>query len=226
SRYRDRRQVADRAAAGERATGRGIADETGHPPNGLVLHHGGGAGVDGQVDVVRLRQQVPDRSDLEPRGSDEGEVPWPGLGDRLVQVPGGIVERLMDGHRLFGEGAADQLADPVVERRLLGTEPIERPPRLRDQLRRVLQRLLARGVEAQGSLWLAPRPRSSVHRFTSPTGDRRRGPPAPASATGRPRRSGDRKSTRLNSSHVSISYAVFCLKKKISAVSGDRSRLQ
>src|SRR5699024_12644245 len=27
-------------------------------------------------------------------------------------------------------------------------------------------------------------------------------------------RGGDRKSTRLNSSHVSISYAVFCLKKK------------
>src|SRR5689334_24322217 len=28
----------------------------------------------------------------------------------------------------------------------------------------------------------------------------------------------DRKSTRLNSSHSSISYAVFCLKKKISSV--------
>src|SRR5437660_7280417 len=28
------------------------------------------------------------------------------------------------------------------------------------------------------------------------------------------RKSGDRKSTRLNSSHVAISYAVFCLKKK------------
>src|SRR3712207_7535011 len=28
---------------------------------------------------------------------------------------------------------------------------------------------------------------------------------------------GDRKSTRLNSSHANISYAVFCLKKKISA---------
>src|SRR6266480_6140826 len=28
------------------------------------------------------------------------------------------------------------------------------------------------------------------------------------------RRQGDRKSTRLNSSHMSISYAVFCLKKK------------
>src|SRR5207302_1960186 len=29
---------------------------------------------------------------------------------------------------------------------------------------------------------------------------------------------GDRKSTRLNSSHVKNSYAVFCLKKKIGAV--------
>src|SRR5207244_12862418 len=31
----------------------------------------------------------------------------------------------------------------------------------------------------------------------------------------RPGRVGDRKSTRLNSSHQIISYAVFCLKKKI-----------
>src|SRR5947209_11112810 len=30
--------------------------------------------------------------------------------------------------------------------------------------------------------------------------------------------SGDRKSTRLNSSHANISYAVFCLKKKNKAV--------
>src|SRR5438874_3337563 len=34
------------------------------------------------------------------------------------------------------------------------------------------------------------------------------------SGTGRALRSQDRKSTRLNSSHVEISYAVFCLKKK------------
>src|SRR5699024_11355834 len=33
-------------------------------------------------------------------------------------------------------------------------------------------------------------------------------------AAGLDRRDRDRKSTRLNSSHVSISYAVFCLKKK------------
>src|SRR6266511_5707448 len=37
---------------------------------------------------------------------------------------------------------------------------------------------------------------------TRPTGTRHRGPCR------------DRKSTRLNSSHVKISYAVFCLKKK------------
>src|SRR5204862_6563522 len=47
------------------------------------------------------------------------------------------------------------------------------------------------------------------------------GPPQPCldgvgPSTGRSRTSGggDRKSTRLNSSHVEISYAVFCLKKK------------
>src|SRR5204862_2523208 len=34
-------------------------------------------------------------------------------------------------------------------------------------------------------------------------------------------RPGDRKSTRLNSSHVEISYAVFCLKKKINCYSID-----
>src|SRR5271163_748718 len=37
-----------------------------------------------------------------------------------------------------------------------------------------------------------------------------------------PRSSGDRKSTRLNSSHDQISYAVFCLKKKIQTQFGKR----
>src|SRR6266480_4372931 len=35
--------------------------------------------------------------------------------------------------------------------------------------------------------------------------------------------SGDRKSTRLNSSHMSISYAVFCLKKKTGFRSSEKS---
>src|SRR5690349_24233466 len=36
---------------------------------------------------------------------------------------------------------------------------------------------------------------------------------------------GDRKSTRLNSSHVEISYAVFCLKKKKISAGMDVARL-
>src|SRR5438874_8992971 len=44
------------------------------------------------------------------------------------------------------------------------------------------------------------------------------GPPAP-----RARSTTDRKSTRLNSSHVEISYAVFCLKKKKNATYDYRS---
>src|SRR5690606_41620177 len=38
--------------------------------------------------------------------------------------------------------------------------------------------------------------------------------PAPRNGAPRRRAHRDRKSTRLNSSHVKISYAVFCLKKK------------
>src|SRR5690242_21023096 len=42
-----------------------------------------------------------------------------------------------------------------------------------------------------------------------------------ARADRRGRRGGDRKSTRLNSSHMSISYAVFCLKKKKQHITND-----
>src|SRR4051794_41323095 len=42
----------------------------------------------------------------------------------------------------------------------------------------------------------------------------RRGGTRPRSARGSAANEEDRKSTRLNSSHPSISYAVFCLKKK------------
>src|SRR5215217_9014284 len=64
-------------------------------------------------------------------------------------------------------------------------------------------------------------PRSTLFPYT--TLFRPRGQPAVPDAAGRrrhlpgparPRRPRDRKSTRLNSSHANISYAVFCLKKK------------
>src|SRR5690606_41451147 len=47
-----------------------------------------------------------------------------------------------------------------------------------------------------------------------PTGDGVEGAAVEATERAEQRAEGDRKSTRLNSSHVKISYAVFCLKKK------------
>src|SRR5690606_41547761 len=44
---------------------------------------------------------------------------------------------------------------------------------------------------------------------------RREAPPSPLSGSVRVRICSDRKSTRLNSSHVKSSYAVFCLSKEI-----------
>src|SRR3989442_11353871 len=61
-------------------------------------------------------------------------------------------------------------------------------------------------------------PRSTLFPYT--TLFRSRPVPRPGRVPGRrlprseDRQEGDRKSTRLNSSHVRISYAVFCLKKK------------
>src|SRR6266498_4850434 len=58
-------------------------------------------------------------------------------------------------------------------------------------------------------------PRSTLFPYTTLFRARRQ-PRRRAAHPGWPRRAGsrDRKSTRLNSSHVRISYAVFCLKKK------------
>src|SRR5206468_8568129 len=66
------------------------------------------------------------------------------------------------------------------------------------------------------------RPRFTLFPYTTLFRSRRAGPLRHAPPRGRPRRCGarsaaargDRKSTRLNSSHDQISYAVFCLKKK------------
>src|SRR5438445_13062128 len=54
----------------------------------------------------------------------------------------------------------------------------------------------------------------STHRAPQSIPDRPAGGPAGTLRRGGNRRRADRKSTRLNSSHANISYAVFCLKKK------------
>src|SRR5436309_9925886 len=66
----------------------------------------------------------------------------------------------------------------------------------------------------------SPKYRPSCAKFPSSLGFARKANIAGRSGRGRARRAclrkrrADRKSTRLNSSHVKISYAVFCLKKK------------
>src|SRR5947209_12715626 len=49
-------------------------------------------------------------------------------------------------------------------------------------------------------------------------------PPLPAAAARSRAHPPDRKSTRLNSSHANISYAVFCLKKKNDTETGELLR--
>src|SRR5256885_10290671 len=55
-------------------------------------------------------------------------------------------------------------------------------------------------------------PRVLLSRACVPARHTRRGTSSPTDSRDHP--AGDRKSTRLNSSHLVISYAVFCLKKK------------
>src|SRR5258708_14508698 len=60
-------------------------------------------------------------------------------------------------------------------------------------------------------------PRSTLFPYTTLFRSRHAAPDLPAGRGGPgrgPQDGGDRKSTRLNSSHQIISYAVFCLKKK------------
>src|SRR2546422_7687304 len=80
--------------------------------------------------------------------------------------------------------------------------PISRQRRQLRDLRRVVAR---RGPGRE--------PRRRAH---DRHGDRRRD---------RARRAGDRKSTRLNSSHGYISYAVFCLKKKKNKADSEATKL-
>src|SRR5690349_24071992 len=73
-------------------------------------------------------------------------------------------------------------------------------------------RLLLSFPTRRSSDLLGPQPGSGGGAAGHHRGDLEAG--GQARAPGGPGRQGDRKSTRLNSSHVEISYAVFCLKKK------------
>src|SRR5690349_22801213 len=66
------------------------------------------------------------------------------------------------------------------------------------------------GVDLRGPTSGGERVRQLLRR----PGESREGPPVDGQHVLHAEQLGDRKSTRLNSSHVEISYAVFCLKKK------------
>src|SRR3712207_8253508 len=97
---------------------------------------------------------------------------------------------------------------------------IRRPPRSTlfpyTPLCRSLTRILQPHVGGQGEppVWPAIRYRGLSPAVTAPEPGRGLDRHA-AAATVRRSWLRDRKSTRLNSSHANISYAVFCLKKKI-----------
>src|SRR3712207_8438794 len=76
---------------------------------------------------------------------------------------------------------------------------------------------LFRSQPAAGAPRAATRRRLATgvrHRCRRPRGGGGAATPVARPLVRRPLRHGDRKSTRLNSSHANISYAVFCLKKK------------
>src|SRR5690242_21058925 len=91
------------------------------------------------------------------------------------------------------------------------------PTRRSSDLQRAGERVDARVVDAVGGTKEKhPRPRGALERQLR---TRKLAVGAGRGQLGE-HRMGDRKSTRLNSSHMSISYAVFCLKKKKKKYSG------
>src|SRR5437868_12355402 len=93
------------------------------------------------------------------------------------------------------------VARPSVLRQLIAVRPIDPAPAGKSRLKQVLS---ARALIAIG---LGATIGSGIFVLTG---------------TVAANEAGDRKSTRLNSSHVSISYAVFCLKKKNTTIKSSR----
>src|SRR3712207_6927925 len=98
---------------------------------------------------------------------------------------------------------------------------IRRPPRstlfpyttlFRSQGVLVGQVHAGRRLVEEEQVWLPGERAGDEHPLLLPAGERRDAVTGP-----------DRKSTRLNSSHANISYAVFCLKKKTNTLHGHRN---
>src|SRR3989454_6818771 len=85
--------------------------------------------------------------------------------------------------------------------------------------KRAVQRNARRGMRRIEGAAGSPAPRDPLHEGRDPFFSSLLGAPRRRSPT-------DRKSTRLNSSHLVISYAVFCLKKKKRSTQQHCSQIQ
>src|SRR5699024_2966902 len=181
-------------------------------------------------------------SALHPAGLDRGRWTVPPLGPRGRRGASGRLPAAVAA-RSRGEGRRRRARPPGGDRRAdhqpapgvpgPGGDPGPAPPPQRARRTFLLPLRIGRAAPARLPARRAdPRP---AHRAAPPWGGvrgpadpavrpaaaRRRHPGPAAAGSRRPRRAHlglrqgqDRKSTRLNSSHVSISYAVFCLIKK------------
>src|SRR5207253_5871956 len=100
-----------------------------------------------------------------------------------------------------------QAEDGIRDGHVTGVQTCALPIYRRDRGRS--RRPRDRTTETTPVIWSRPRRKPSLRITRTATAISRR-----SSATSSQSSSQDRKSTRLNSSHVAISYAVFCLKKK------------
>src|SRR5439155_10362245 len=127
----------------------------------------------------------------------------PEMGTLLVESPPSVEGEPVE--EAFAARLCGRRADEIVRRTtLVGPH--------RDDLRLVVHGLTARGFASHGEAWGA----ALCLRLALAA--------AVADEAGEPPVTLDRKSTRLNSSHVAISYAVFCLKKKTTPHGSSASR--
>src|SRR5207249_6516033 len=131
------------------------------------------------------------------------EEPWVPLDDIREELATRVIELGGEARAAAAGEDRDRVLDAVSRRAWLGAWEAA--------VRRAGERVTAAlGGEIERAARRVRMPRR-LRRRRLLTGPEKRAIAARLAAGGQP---GDRKSTRLNSSHVSISYAVFCLKKK------------
>src|SRR5215217_8325147 len=134
------------------------------------------------------------------------DVLEPGAGAACLQEDDPTVRVAADGHDLLRgvlDTAAGQLVDQLLPRRRRRDDVVDPAAQLPGQLGGELVQHLAAELDGQAA------GEGGAHREGGPEDELAAADPALGPVHG-----GDRKSTRLNSSHANISYAVFCLKKK------------